>query len=198
MGWAPAYLIQQVGDSIDVVVGLRNPDHPLSAQDWGRRVKGEPLHCGSADPGTQHRPLAASCPVSLLPISNPQDCTVEGMEGGCYRRHKAAPRWSPERIFYLLGSTGHGAGQGQAGMLTAVTASWETGCSHLTPQPCPHLGAAGKMPSPPHCTHHPSPDILPVPPQDTRTGRRDGERQAAETGSVVTSPAKRRLELQYK
>ena len=58
-------------------------------------------------------------------------------------------------------------------MLTAVTASRQTGCSHLAPRPCPHPGAAGKMLTPPpRCTHHPSLDIVPAPPRDT--GVREG------------------------
>lgn len=45
-----SYLLQQVGDSIDVVVGLGDPGHPLSAQDWGRRAKGEPSSSAVSPP----------------------------------------------------------------------------------------------------------------------------------------------------
>lgn len=79
---SPTYLVQQVGDGVDIVVGLRDPDHPLSTQDWGRGPEGEPQHRGSTDPGAQH------CPP------------------------KAAPGWPPKRTFCLLGGTSHIAGQG--------------------------------------------------------------------------------------
>lgn len=186
-GWAPTYLIQQVGDSINVVVGLCDPDRPLSAQDWGRRAKGEPLQCGTTGPGAQH-----------CPPPRPPTMASHRRSRGCFRWHKAAPRWSPQRTFYLLGSTSRGAGQGQAAMLTAVTAPREMGCSHLTPPTLPtswgtRKDAELRSPWPP-----PHPDTVPAPPQDTQAGRRDGERQAAETGSEVTSPAKSRLERQYK
>lgn len=69
---APAYLIQQVGDSIDVVIGLCDPDHPLSTQDWGRRAKGEPPHCGSTGSGAQHHPLLPPAPCRCFPTATPR------------------------------------------------------------------------------------------------------------------------------
>lgn len=75
-----------------------------------------------------------------------------------------------------------------------------TGNGVLPPHlPTLHASWGGRKDAkPPLLHHHPSPDIVPAPPQDTQTGRRDGERQAAETGSEVTSPAESRLQLQYK
>lgn len=60
------YLIQQVGDGIDVMVGLRDPDHPLSTQDWGRRAKGEPPHYWSAGPGAQPPRCLLPCVTASL------------------------------------------------------------------------------------------------------------------------------------
>lgn len=65
-GRAPTYLIQQVGDGIDVMVGLRDPDHPLSTQDWGRRAKGEPPHYWSAGPGAQPPRCLLPCVIASL------------------------------------------------------------------------------------------------------------------------------------
>lgn len=108
------YLIQQIGDSINVMVGLRDPDHPLSTQDWGRGPEGEPALCESTDPAAQH------CPT------------------------RTAPGWSPKRTFCLLGGTLHSARQRQARIPRAVTASWETGDSYLAPNPACTLGLQEK------------------------------------------------------
>lgn len=72
---SPTYLIQQVGDGINIVVGLRDPDHPLGTQDWGRGPEGEPPHYGSTDLGAQH------CPAKAVLQKGPFVCWASARQG---------------------------------------------------------------------------------------------------------------------
>jgi len=173
-GQAPAYLVQQVGDGIDVVVGLGDPDHPLSAQDWGRGAQGEPPHCRSIPP---------LCPLSRHPLST-RCCQ------GCPAEATAAPRWAPQVTVNSLGSSSAVQGHSQPRQPHG-----KRGAPTSPPSPARVLGLGERHRAPLAAPTTP-PDTTPAPPRGTRPGRRDRERQAAETRSEVTSPAKSGLELQ--
>lgn len=91
------YLIQQIGDGINVMVGLRDPDHALGTQDWGRGPEGEPhtvraltqqlstVSPGLPQAGLQKGPLAAGWHLTQCQAEaskDPQSCdSIMGSRG---------------------------------------------------------------------------------------------------------------------
>lgn len=147
---AAAYLVQEVGDGIDVVVGFGDPDGPLGAQDWGRRAKGESHWGGGLSTAPLLPPPRAAAPPaprvvpccdgdrrwSCSTLVTKMDFSAAWCGQRCSRWHRGERGQDGERPTAEMGWEVVPAATG------GIVQGWEAAPRPLHPQPPP-------QPSPP-------------------------------------------------